>query len=119
MTERNRTLQGSQSLRKVKTMTISQLKAYFHKGHANAYAWPGGYPVFFLCSDGGCLCPSCVTKNRRQIFRATHEWHNRSRQFYHTPNCGWALEAADINWEDASLYCDNCNNRIESAYAED
>jgi hypothetical protein len=28
------------------------------------------------------------------------------------------IVASDINWEDASLTCDNCNQRIESAYGE-
>jgi len=26
---------------------------------------------------------------------------------------------ADINWENPFLYCDNCGERIESAYAEE
>ena len=20
------------------------------------YAWPGGYPMYMLCADGGCIC---------------------------------------------------------------
>jgi hypothetical protein len=89
-------------------MTILELKTYFHKGQAMRYAWPGGYPLFYLCTDGGCLCASCVTQNRVQVFRSTHE---RERD-------GWALAGVDTNWEDESLYCDNCNARIESAYGE-
>jgi hypothetical protein len=90
------------------TRTVSDLKANFHKGRANAYAWPGGYPLYYLTSDGGVLCPACVTKERQQIFRSTHE---------HAHD-GWAVEAVDVNYEDSELYCDNCNKRIESAYAE-
>ena len=30
----------------------------------------------------------------------------------------WRIVASDVNWEDASLTCDNCGQRIESAYGE-
>ena len=90
-------------------MTIQELKAHFHKGKMQPWAWPGGYPLYAITSDGAALCPSCVTKERAQIFRSTHE---KSRD-------GWAIEGIDANWEDASLYCDHCSKRIESAYAED
>ena len=30
----------------------------------------------------------------------------------------WRIVASDVNWEDASLTCDNCSKGIESAYAE-
>lgn len=98
-------------------MTIQQLKAHFHKGKMQPWAWPGGYPLYAVTSDGAALCPTCITKNRAQIFRATHEWHNREHGA--RVHCGWAIEGIDANWEDASLYCDNCSKRIESAYAED
>lgn len=89
-------------------MTASELKTFFHKGQCTAYAWPGGYPMYAITSDGAALCPLCVTKERAQIFRSTHEqWPD-----------GWAITAFDINYEDASLYCDHCSKRIESAYAE-
>jgi hypothetical protein len=34
-------------------------------------------------------------------------------------NADWCLVAVDVNYEDNALYCDHCNARIESAYAED
>lgn len=73
------------------------------------YAWPGGYPLFALCSDGGVLCHACSKTNAKQIIRST-----RSNSLD-----GWAVAGVDINYEDASLYCDNCNSRIESAYVEE
>jgi hypothetical protein len=90
-------------------MTIKELRSNFYKGRCNAHAWPGGYPVFAVMSDGEALCPDCVTQERAQLFRSTHQ---ASRD-------GWAVAGFDINWEDASLYCSHCNKRIESAYAED
>lgn len=96
-------------------MTIAELKAHFHKGKANAYAWPGGYPMFYLCSDGGVLCPACVTKERARILRSTYELSKHSARSGHDE---WAIEGVDVNYEDPDLYCDNCDSKIESAYAE-
>lgn len=42
-------------------MTVQELKANFYKGVANAYAWPGGYPLFYVTSDGAALCPKPLT----------------------------------------------------------
>jgi hypothetical protein len=89
-------------------MTVSELKQHFYKGKANAYAWPGGYPVYFITSDGASLCSACVTKERAQIFRSTHE---RAKD-------GWAIAGVDCNYEDDSLFCEHCSKRIESAYNE-
>ena len=27
------------------------------------YAWPGGYPVYVVCSDGAMLCTTCAKDN--------------------------------------------------------
>ena len=76
-----------------------------------AYAWPGGYPVYYLAKDAfrhddGTLeafkgsehvaCPACVGPGHDSI-----------------------VTAQDINWEDTDLHCDECGKRIESAYAEE
>ena len=71
------------------------------------YAWPGGYPVFLVLRDGNVLCPACVKDNLRAIVQGTHE-----------RSSGWDAEAADINWEDEDLCCDNCGKRIEAAYTD-
>lgn len=86
-------------------MTVQQLRSHFRRGQAIKYAWPGGYPLFFLCSDGGTLCPTCATKERKQLFRSTHEQSHD----------GWRIDAVDVNWE-SLIFCDHCGNPIESAY---
>ena len=73
------------------------------------YAWPGGYPTYFLCDDGEGLCHACAIENRRRVIESVA---TRS-------NDDWRAVALDINYEDPSLYCAHCNARIESAYAED
>jgi len=81
-------------------------------GNLPAYAWPGGYPVYYLCADGGVLCPTCA--NKEEQVRTADEHENVDCPDYDQ----WRIVAGDVNWEDASLTCDNCNQRIESAYAD-
>ena len=71
------------------------------------YAWPGGYPLFAITNDGGCLCHKCVKDNYR-IIRESQRDDCRD---------GWQVEAIEVNYEDSNLYCDHCNDTIESAYA--
>lgn len=73
------------------------------------YAWPGGYPLFFITSDGCALSFAAAKSERRNILEAiaTHS------------SDGWRVEACVANWEDSALYCDHTGKRIESAYADD
>ena len=68
-------------------------------GKLPAYAWPGGYPLFYLDSDNCVLCPDCANESE-------HGEPNMQPVAY------------GVNWEDDSLYCEECNRRIESAYGE-
>ena len=74
------------------------------KGQYPAYAWPGGYPIFYLCADNGVLCPVCANKNQHLDNADDPQWH---------------VVAMDINWEDEDMRCDNCNEHIQSAYGND
>jgi hypothetical protein len=29
-------------------------------GNLPAYAWPGGYPIYYVAADNGVLCPVCA-----------------------------------------------------------
>lgn len=71
-------------------------------------AWPGGYPLFFVTSDGGCLCHRCGVENKDLIVESIKDGADD----------GWRVEAQEVNWEDPELFCDGCGERIESAYAE-
>jgi hypothetical protein len=73
------------------------------------YAWPGGYPMFIVTTDGCTLCMDC----------AREEYFNIAYANRHKSNDGWRTAGVDVNWEDPSLYCDHCSKRVESAYAED
>ncbi len=86
--------------------TVANFKATLRNG---AYAWPGGYPMYLITSDGAALCFDCAKKNARNIFDSIDR---RSGD-------GWRVVACDINYEDTALFCDNCSDMIESAYGND
>lgn len=85
--------------------TVSDFRAAYRNG---PYAWPGGYPLYFVTEDGAALSFKAVRDNLREIIAAIH---TNSRD-------GWRVIGCDINWEDGDLYCDHSGARIESAYGE-
>ena len=64
------------------------------------YAWPGGYPLFYLAADCGVLCAKCANAY-------VPERDNPEQ-----------LEpvAYDVHYEGEPLICEHCNAEIESAY---
>lgn len=69
------------------------------------YAWPGGYPLYYIVKDCDVLCPKCVNEN---IELLSDEYDPQ-----------WYLIGVDINYEDTDLYCDHCGEQIEPAYEQD
>jgi len=76
--------------------------------NAGPYAWPGGYPLYFVASDGEALSFAAAKKEAKQICAAIRE---KSR-------CGWQVIGCEVNWENADLTCAHSGERIPSAYAE-
>lgn len=74
------------------------------------YAWPGGYPLYLVMSDGGALCPTCIKTEWRNIVQYA---------LWEQPSSGWHPAGADINYEDNDLICDHCGKQIEAAYSPD
>lgn len=86
-------------------MKTKELKQALRNGR---YAWPGGYPTYFLVDDAEAICHDCVRDNFREILDAIKcDLRN-----------GWKVEAHGVNWEDACLTCAHCGAFIESAYGE-
>lgn len=67
------------------------------------FAWPGGYPIYYIMDAGEALCAKCANENRELDTGDKNGWH---------------VIGQDINWEDSELFCAHCNQRI-SAYAEE
>lgn len=74
----------------------------------NRFTSVGCYPVVLVLTDGACLCWKCAHAEKVNI---CHGAMTLDRG-------GWEPAAVDVNWEDPLLFCDNCSERIESAYAE-
>jgi hypothetical protein len=66
-------------------------------GELPTYAWPGGYPLYYVTDQGSILCPA----------------HANVEAEYSDE----LIDGVDTNWEDPDLYCEH-GERIESAYAE-
>lgn len=71
-----------------------------------SFAWPGGYPIFYLFRAGGVCCPKCANQNIVEIDGERCNSHG-----------GWALAGSDLNYEDDDLVCDHCNCGIPAAYS--
>jgi hypothetical protein len=88
------------------TFTISDFRRAMRNG---AFAWPGGYPLYFVTSDGEALSFDAAKSERRAILEAIRD---RS-------NDGWRIVAVDVNYEDSALYCAHTGEKIQSAYGDD
>lgn len=86
--------------------TTAQLKATLRAGE---HAWPGGYPLYFITSDGAALSFEGVRENLRHVLDSI-----RTRS-----NDGWRVVACEVNWENSAVYCDATGKHIPSAHGED
>lgn len=86
--------------------TGAQLRATLRAG---AFTWPGGYPLYFVTSDGGALAFDSVRDNLRSVLDSIRtKWDD-----------GWRVVACEVNYEDTELYDDHTGRKIESAYGQD
>lgn len=67
-------------------------------GQLPAYAWPGGYPVYYLDRDSSELCASCASRE--------------------TDIPAFAPIAAAIHWEGTPIICADCGAAIASVYGD-
>jgi len=85
--------------------TVADLKATIRAGK---YAWPGGYPMYFITSDGASLSFDAVEQEFSQVAYAVR----------HKVNDGWRVVGCEINFED-NLVCAHTGEPIESACGDD
>jgi hypothetical protein len=89
-------------------MDINSISDFRRAMRHGPYAWPGGYPCYFITSDGAALSFAAAKAERRLILEAIRD----------KDNSGWRVVVMDVNWEDGELVCDHTGERIESAYAD-
>jgi len=83
--------------------SIADLKATLRAG---PYTLPGGYSLYFITADGGCLSFESVRENLREVYGAIREDNDPQ----------WRVIACEINYENTGLVCDHSGKPIESAY---
>lgn len=73
------------------------------------YAWPGGYALRLLMSDGELMCLDCAHSNFREIVKAMRDG---------LPRDDWRPASVEIYWEGPSLSCCHCGVDIVSEYGD-
>lgn len=86
-------------------LALQEIKRELRSGQ---YAWPGGYPKFFIMADGEAVSFASIKLNFRSVAHAMSYPQYRDEQ--------WTVVGVDINWEDGDLCCAHSGERIESAY---
>jgi hypothetical protein len=87
--------------------TISDFRKAVRLG---PYAWPGGYPLYWLMADGEACAFDVAKTERRLMLEAIAHPEYLDHQ--------WLPIALEINYEDSELVCAHTGKKIESAYAE-
>ena len=80
-------------------LTVKQLKELVRVG----FAWPGGYTIVFITSDGEVLCRSCVKKEWRQILYSMR----------HHLTDGWRVVGYALLEAGETEICAHCGKELE------
>ena len=80
-------------------------------GALPAYAWPGGYPVLYLTSDGETFCADCANGKNGSMCRTVDGPDDM-------PGDGWRVDAWFVHYEGPPAFCCHCNAEIPSAYGD-
>lgn len=67
----------------------------------NQFAWPGGYALFGVMEDGGCLCRHCLKNEFKLILSSTRKEFRDGWRLNAIESCG----EAELEGEET---CDNC-----------
>jgi hypothetical protein len=93
-------LRANYARHKRKIESVADMKATLRAG---AYAWPGGYELFFITRDGGAICFDCARKAFRLICDSIRNGHSDGRR----------VVACDIaEYYEDGLACDHCGRDI-------
>lgn len=78
-------------------------------GQFPKFAWPGGYPIVYIMSDGEILCADCANRKNGSIARVENGPTD-------SPSDGWRIEGYQVFYEGSPVSCCHCGAEIESAY---
>jgi hypothetical protein len=83
-----------------------ELRATLRNG---PYAWPGGYQMYLITSDGETL----------SFEAAIAEYYQLAYSWRHKLNDGWRVVGCDINYEDTEMVCCHTGKPIRAAYGDE
>jgi len=83
--------------------TVADLKATLRGGE---FAWPGGYQMYLITSDGEALSFDTARKEFASLVDAFRT------------DTTWRVIGCDINYEDNELYCAHSGDKIPAAYSD-
>jgi hypothetical protein len=86
--------------------TTARVKAALRAGE---YTEWGGYPLYFIASDGCALSFDAVCDNLASVLDSVRTGSSD----------GWRVVGVAINYEDGGLRCCHTGERIPSAYADE
>jgi len=87
---------------------LNQDQRYGLREVLSKYAFPGGYQINAIMSDGAMLCSGCVQDNLRIIAEST------AGDF----RDDWTFAGAEIYYEGPTEYCAHCGAEIKSEYGD-
>lgn len=104
---------------------IKQAGGLDKDGELPRFAWPGGYPLYYLAGDWAVVCAVCAnTADFREldagVARSVYtSWPNGEMdRCDNGDSLQWRIDAVEVNWEQDDLFCAHCGENIESAYGE-
>lgn len=89
--------------------TINNARELCATLRAGAYAWPGGYTIALITSDGEMASIAGLLANRGDLYQAIYDIHTNQHS---------RIVGADIYYEGPTVQCVYTNADIESAYGE-
>jgi hypothetical protein len=88
--------------------SVAKLKATLRSG---PYAWPGGYPMALILSDGGCISFETARREFRYLVGALRDYRTNKHE-----SSGWRPIGCDILWEGTEYDC-HTGEPLETAYS--
>ena len=92
--------------------TLPRFEFEYETGKLKAYTSIGSYPLLYIDKSNSVLCPCCANEAEKIFIEAEAEDPGQN---------GFLADdlpvAAHVNYE-GDTYCDECGERIESAYGE-
>jgi len=81
-----------------RVQTVEQFKATLRAG---PWAWPGGYALYLITSDGGALCFDCARAEARNVMDSIQTGTSD----------GWRVVGCQME-SDCLVICDHCAAQI-------